>query len=235
MARDYKLALPVLIAVFVGTWIGHSLDFRADDNQNPTSQQRASSSIANTDNNALIARLQQQIQALHSENRLLVQQLQTQSTKPGEQQSSAKPAPNQQLQDQLHALETEKQLRKAEDFSKWIMESQNASAAFNLNKELLHRFEQEPRNPEWAEQQENYYRQLFSDKEALRGFAFRDTQCRSTQCEVTVSISSTEQAQQLLQSMNSTLQDATILVATDEQRGTCKLYIGSHEKGFEFK
>lgn len=235
MAQHYKFGSLLLIAVLTGIWVGDALDSEGNQNQKHTSQQYTASSVASNTNNILIARLQQQIQVLQNEKRQLLQQIKMLSAQPSLQHSSASNTIDQQLQDQLHALETEKQLRKAEEFNKWIMNSQNASATFDLNDELLRRFEQENRNTEWAEQQENHYRQLFNDKEALHGFAFRDTQCRSTQCEVTVGISSAEQAQQLLQSMNSTLQNVTILVATDEQRGTCKLYIGSNEKGFEFK
>jgi len=231
MAQHYKFALVVLIAVLGGTWLGHSFIPVVNENQSNTSQQLTTSSAANIDNNILVERLQQQIQELHHQNRLLLQQLRAQSST---QQTSASSEANPQLQDKLHALEMEKQLRRANDFGRWVMDAQRSNTRFDLNSELSHRFAQESRDPVWAEQQENHYRQLFSSKEELRGFAFRDTQCRSTQCEITVSISNSEQSQQLLQTMSKALQGSAILLATDEQQGTSKLYISSTEKGFEF-
>ncbi len=112
------------------------------------------------------------------------------------------------------------------------MSKQKADKQFDLNNELSRRFEQESVDPIWAEKEENHYRQLFSSKDNLRNFALRDTQCRSTQCEVTFSTSNPEQSFQLLQTISNELQGAEILVATDETYGTSKLYINS-QKGFE--
>lgn len=222
-----------------GVWIGHSLKTGKNENQNTSNQHLAASSARNTDSNILVDQLQQQILVLQNKNRALLQQLQAQSSphtlaQSSEQQTSVSSETNQLLQDKLHALEMEQQLRKANDFGNWVMEAQRSNNRFELNSELSHRFAQENREYVWAEQQENHYRQLFSNKEGLRGFAFRDTECRSTQCEVTVSISNSEQSQQLLRTISLALQDSVVLLATDEQRGISKLYISRSEKGFEF-
>ena len=134
----------------------------------------------------------------------------------------------------LQTLEMEKQQRKANDFDNWIMRSQSSNGQFNLNDELAHRFEQEARDPIWAEQEENHYQQLFSTRDEFREFALRDAQCRNTQCEVTVSTANPEQSLQLLQAINSTREDTEVLVVTDEKSGINKLYISSNKKGFEF-
>lgn len=239
MTQHYKFIMPVLIAVFGGVWIGHSLKTGKNEDQNTSNQHLAASSARNTDNNILVDQLQQQILALQNENRLLLQQLQTQSpphtlTQSSQQHTSISSETNQLLQDKLHALEMERQLRKANDFGNWVMEAQRSNTRFELNGELSHRFAQENREPVWAEQQEIHFRQLFTNKEELRGFAFRDAECRSTQCEITVSVSNSEQSQQLLRTMSTALQDSVVLLAIDEQQGISRLYISSSEKGFEF-
>jgi len=236
MAQHYKFIMPVLIALLGSAWIFHSLKTGKNENQNTSNQHIATSSARNTDNNVLVNQLQQQILALQNENRELLQQLRTQPPShtfiQSEQQTSVSNETNQLLQDKLDALEMEQQLRKANDFGNWIMRSQSTNGQFNLNEELAHRFEQETRDPIWAEQEENRYQQLFRTQDEFREFALRDTQCRNTQCEVTVSTANPEQSHQLLQAINNTLQGAEVLVVTDEQSGISKLYIGS--KGFEF-
>lgn len=234
MSQHYKLILVILVAALGGMWIGYSLD--SDKNKNPdyTSQQ-ASSSVA-TDQ-ALINQLQQQVQQLQSENRQLAQQLHVQThsvDSSSSQRNIDQKNVDRQLHDKLEALEMEKHQRNAEDFGAWALNSQKANPNFNLDKELSNRFQQESRDPVWAEQQENYYQQLFSSQEELRDFALRNAQCRSTQCEVTISVSNSEQSQQLLQTMTRTLQGSVILLSSDDGSGTSKLYIGRDEKSFEF-
>ena len=237
MSQHQKLILVILVTALGGMWIGYSLDSTEDKHQDYTSQYASSSATA-IDNHALITQLQQQVQQLQSDNRQLLQQLQAQSTPQSISSALQKNATaddaEQQLQNKLQALEMEKQQRKADDFGAWAMDSQKVDSNFDVNSELSQRFAQESRDPVWAEQQENHYQQLFSNQEALRDFALRNAECRSTQCEVTVSVTNSEQSRQLLQTMSRALEGSVILVATDEKSSTSKLYIGRDEKSFEF-
>ena len=239
MANAYKPVLALLITAFSSMWIGHSLIASTDDNRCNANQQSGVLAVPDIDDSAFVAKLQQQIQQLQNENGQLQQQLHAQAITPlptnqTEQPSLGSSSSNQLLRDQLHALEIEKQQRKANDFGNWLMKSQSANSQFNLNDELAHRFEQEARDPIWAEQEENRYQQLFNTQDEFREFALRDAQCRNTQCEITVSTANSEQSYLLLQAINNALQDTEVLVATDEQRGISKLYINSDKKGFEF-
>jgi hypothetical protein len=237
LAQQHKLILAILVSALGGMWIGYSLDSGSRDykDQRYTSQHATSSAIT-TD--TLNTQLQQQIQQLQSDNSQLLQQLQAQSTQQTTsstlQQNAKADDVDQQLHNKLQDLEMEKQQRKADDFGAWAMDSQKANRNFDVNSELSQRFAQESRDPVWAEQQENHYQQLFSNQEELRDFALRNAECRSTQCEVTVSVSNSEQSQQLLQTMSRALQGSVVLVATDEKSSTSKLYIGRDEKSFEF-
>lgn len=236
MVQHRKYYLPMLIALLGGTWIGHSL---SSSTHNTDSHHQIAVSSSEVDNKSLIAGLQQQVQDLKDKNHQLTQLLHARASEspalsPSTDQQKNITDTNQQLKNKLIELEIEQQLRKANDFGNWIMRSQNSNSQFNLNDELAHRFEQETRDPIWAEQEENHYQQLFSTRDEFREFALRDAQCRNTQCEVTVSTANPEQSHQLLQAINNTLQGSEVLVATDEQSGISKLYISNNKKGFEF-
>lgn len=186
-----------------------------------------------------IAALQKSIGQLQLEN----QRLQTLLAGHSQQPTAANAAPNpntteQQLQAQLQQLEMEQQLQQANQFSDWILNAQQDNPAFNLNQTLAQNFDQELRDPDWADTQEHHYRNLFSDSTELAEFALRDSQCKSRQCELTVSIGSQEQADQLLEKMNRLLaaqnKKAALVVATEPQTGTSKLYISENPKSFEF-
>jgi hypothetical protein len=235
VSQHQKLILVILVSLLGGMWIGYSLDSGEYKDQRFTSQHAATSTTA-SDN--LITQLLQQVQQLQSDNRQLLQQLQAKSTQETTssalQQNAKADGVDQQLHNKLQALEMEKQQRKADDFGAWVINSQKENSRFDLNNELSLRFEQETRDQVWAEQQENHYQQLFSNQEELRDFALRTAECRSTQCEVTVSVSNSEQSQQLLETMTHALQGSVVLIATDEKSGTSKLYIGRDEESFEF-
>lgn len=222
----------VAITALVSLWLGAQFAPATPTYlEQASAPQPSATSVTRDDTEKLIATLQQRIELLQRENqRLSLQQnLPLEKASP---QPAATTADVKQFKDQINSLEIEKQKRKANDVNDWIMNKQKSSEQFNVNAELSRRFEQESIDPIWAEKQENYYRQLFSSKDSLHDFALRDAQCRSTQCEVTFSISSPEQSFQLLQTISNELQGTEILVATDKTQGTSKLYISS-QKGFE--
>lgn len=237
MALPYKLALIAIAAVFAGIGLGQKFEF--DTHNKVTTNQQSTTLPANiTDSSSETFQLQQQIRQLQAENQQLKKQLQIQHVNP----PSAQPATQvnvtgDEIATRLQTLEMEKQQRKATDIINWVMQSHNADSNFDLNNELLRRFEQENRDPAWAEQQEGHYRQLFSEQSELQGIALRDTQCRSTQCEITIGISNIEQSNQLLQTISSSLaadgQPVAIMIATDESRGISRLYISNNENSFE--
>lgn len=240
MAQHYKLVLVIITAVLGGIWLGQSFDIK---NKVGTSQPVIASSENIASQSSAFIQLQQQIHQLRDENHQLKKQLQinaihSSSAQPANIEVAGADATAKKLTARLQTLEMEKQQRKATDVINWIVQSQNTNHNFDLNNELLARFEQENHDPVWAEQQESQYRQLFSNNKELQGIALRNTQCRSSQCEITIGISSTEQSNQLLQTMNKVLSDGdhpvAIMVATDERSGTSKFYISNNEDSLNF-
>lgn len=78
---------------------------------------------------------------------------------------------------------------------------------------------------------------LFSEQQKLSGYALTATQCRSTQCELTISITNTDQANQLLVDIASALQEQNqypFMVATpDQQQGNTKIYVTKATESFD--
>lgn len=231
------LAITAVASLWLGMRLAASIPVYSDPAhaENTSLQQASTQPDDNRNAEQLIADLQRNIDVLRNENQRLSLQIHDQSLAQTTQHSASAttPAGVVQLKDQIDSLEREKQERKANDVNNWIINKQKTDKQFDINTELSRRFEQESIDPLWAEQQENHYRQLFGAQDKLRNFALRDTQCRSTQCEVTFSISSPEQSVQLLQTISSDLKGSEILVATDANQGISKLYISSDQKGFE--
>lgn len=240
MTRPYKFPLiqfitALAITAVVSVWLGVQLAPSISAHSKPiTAQPLSALPATNQDTEKLIVTLQERINLLQNENQRLSSQLQNQALAKVSPQPEpvAITADTAQLKEKIDSLEMEKQQRKASDVNAWIMNKQKADKQFDLSDELSRRFEQESVDPVWAEKEESHYRQLFSSKDSFRNFALRDTQCRSTQCEVTFSTSNSEQSFQLLQTISTELQGSEVLIATDETHGTSKLYINS-QKGFE--
>jgi hypothetical protein len=150
-------------------------------------------------------------------------------TQPTEQ--SNEPAPVNQLQDGqlLHA---------SENFNSWLVTGHKERGSFNLHDEMQRRFDAESVDHDWAEAQEQEYLTLFSQSPELAGLALRETQCRTRQCALTISISDINQANELLEKMTKTLQQKKqypLIIATpDEKQGITTLYIGKEANSFEF-
>lgn len=241
MVQRYKLVSIAITATLIGIWIGKTIDTKSNKTDiNPT----ITSVYGNTTSqpHALI-QLQHQVTQLKADNHLLREQLQA-ITAPSsfvaadDINTKNEDAIAIEAASRLQKLEMEQQQRKAANLVNWITQSQKSNRTFDLNNKLLRRFEHQNRDPAWAEQQENHYRQLFASNNELRGIALRNTECRSDQCEVTVGIENLEQSNQLLQTMNKTLANSenpvAIMVATDERTGISKFYISNNEDSFEF-
>lgn len=188
-----------------------------------------------------MAELTQTITHLQQENNRLHQLLENQPTQNTAPIIQAAVIPNEtqdQLQNQLQQLEMEKQLRIANDFNNRIMQAQHNNPHFNLNDALAQGFKNEQRDPQWADEQENTYRNLFNDTAELADFALRNSQCKKNQCELTVSINSIEQSDQLLEEMKKALaannKQAVIVIAPDAQAGISRLYLSDDATSFEF-
>lgn len=241
MAQALKTLAIAVTSAFIGACIAGYVNEQKID----ASAQQLRERVAKLDEE--LAQLQQNNTQLHlllgskdfnpltnSKTSSAVQSLnptQTTEAQPLPIKKSTESAASTQLQD-------EQLLLKSESFGKWLANTLKEKGSFNLQAEMQHRFEAETVNHEWAEAQEQEYLTLFDNSPELAGLALRETQCRSQQCALTVSISDINQANTLLEKMTATLKQQNkypIIIATpDEQRGVTTLYIGKDANSFEF-
>lgn len=188
--------------------------------------------------------LNEKIAQLQQENRQLNAQLKQQNVLP----SPALTQTTEKLQHQPTAdhnssspeklVADEQLLRTSENFSDWLANAHKENGSFNLHEEMQRRFDAETIDHDWAEAQEQEYLTLFSQSPEFAGLALRETQCRTRQCALTISISDIGQANALLEKMTKTLQQKKqypmIIATPDEQRGITTLYIGKDATSFEF-
>lgn len=191
-----------------------------------------------------IALLDAEIAQLQKENNQLSIQLEQKNSVPSSPPSPVAREPQHQPAVDKTASSPEKPaadeqlLRTSENFSNWLANSHKETGSFNLHDEMQRRFAAESIDPDWAETQEQEYLTLFSQSPELAGLALRETQCRTQQCALTISISDISHANTLLEKMTKTLQHKNrhpLIIATpDEQQGITTLYIGKDETSFDF-
>lgn len=243
MAQLKSLLLTAVVAALGGAYAQHLFTPLERTVATDTKAAALDNSAANSaDNCSQVAyaaeRVNAQLQKELADLQAKHQQLLTQTSAKPQAIAANQSEAQQQLQQQLRELEMEKQLRKANDFTTWLQKSQEADPEFNLNDTLAQRFAKEQRDPQWADAQENQYRDLFSDTPELAGFALTNSQCKTRQCELTLSVANLTQSDQLVTKMNEVLagnnKSAMILVAADANTGTTKLYISEDPTSFEF-
>lgn len=233
MTRQIKLAVTVLISAITGAYLGF--------NFNSPTQPLHTHQTTTTDSELA---LYSTIQRLEDENKALRQRLAMHRVSAKSSAITTAPLAGKELADNpqnapiTHAVPSSEHFAPSENFSRWLEQKNTSSPDFNLDDEMRRRFDAEEIDPDWAETQASEYASLFIDSEELSGFAFKDAQCKSTQCAISVGITNIEQANQLVEKISTVLkhqqQYPLIISVPDTQRGTSTVYIGKGTNSFEF-
>lgn len=230
MTQSLKIILLAAVSAFAGAYIAdHFGDIKLD-----TSQRNAEHLVA-------------RITELQGENEQLISLLNNKKfnrTTISDVATNTQPGPPTPSTDQFDKTASENQsqddqvLQTSEKFSNWLEKANSKNESFNLREEMRRRFDAETIDHHWAGDQEQKYLTLFSQNPELTGLALRETQCRTQQCALTISIRDIGQANELLEKMTKALQQQKqypLIIATpDEQRGITTLYIGKDASSFEF-
>jgi hypothetical protein len=155
------------------------------------------------------------------------------------QQSSSSLAVTQQVtQQQLDAVKTEYEFKqRSEAFTQWLTKNQESKPWFDLGIEMGGRFEAEEADYSWSLAEEAHLQSLFSQAPALAGVALKSTRCKSTQCQITISVMDQEHANETAMTISQVLgsEGATqIIIDNQVQKGEAIFYVARNEKGFEF-
>ena len=144
----------------------------------------------------------------------------------------------QSMQEQMNALKAEYELKqRAEGFTQWLIKNQQEKAWFDLGIEMRGRFDAEETDHTWALEQESHLQSLFSQVPTLAGIALKSTHCKSTQCQITISVMDNDHANETAMAISQVLSRegaAQIIIDNQAQQGEAILYVARNEKGFEF-
>ena len=145
---------------------------------------------------------------------------------------------NLSAQEQIDAVKAEYELKeRSEKFTEWLTKNQKEKPWFDLGVEMRGRFEAEERDYNWASAEENRIQSLFTQKEALAGIAVKSTNCKTTQCEITVSVLNQDHANEMAMAITQVLgaeNFSQIIIDNQAQQGESIFYVARGEKGFEF-
>lgn len=155
------------------------------------------------------------------------------------QRSSSSSAVTQQVtQQQLDAVKTEYEFKqRSEAFTQWLTKNQQEKAWFDLGVEMGGRFDAEEADYSWSLAEEAHLQSLFSQAPALAGVALKSTRCKSTQCQITISVMDQNHANETAMAISQTLGDegaTQIIIDNQIQKGEAIFYVARNEKGFEF-
>lgn len=154
------------------------------------------------------------------------------------QQSSSPLAATQQItQQQLDAVKTEYEFKQRSDaFTQWLTKNQESKPWFDLGVEMGGRFDAEEADYSWSLAEEAHLQSLFSQAPALAGVALKSTRCKSTQCQITISVMDQNHANETAMAISQTLGGegvTQIIIDNQVQKGEAIFYVARNEKGFE--
>ena len=155
------------------------------------------------------------------------------------QQKNSLPAPliNQATQSEIDAIKAEYEIeQRAESFVHSLTKSREASPWSDLGGEMRERFAAEGIDYEWASREESHIQSLFLQKDELSGLAIKSTTCKSTQCQITVSVMNQHHANEVATTITKVLgaeKFVQIIIDNKAQQGESIFYVARDGKGFE--
>jgi hypothetical protein len=145
---------------------------------------------------------------------------------------------SQTTQEQIDAIKAEYELKqRSEKFTDWLIKNQKEKAWFDLGVEMRGRFDAEERDYNWANAEEGSLQSLFAQEQALAGIALKSTTCKSTQCQITISVLDQDHANETAMIISNVLGGknfSQIIIDSQVQQGEAIFYVSRNEKGFEF-
>lgn len=126
---------------------------------------------------------------------------------------------------------------RASSFTNWLTKNQQEKPWFDLGSEMRGRFDAEETDYNWASAEEGRIQSLFTRQQSLAGIAVKSTTCKSTQCQITISVMDQDHANEMAMTLTKVLSSekfSQIIIDSQAQQGETILYVARNEKGFEF-
>lgn len=145
---------------------------------------------------------------------------------------------DQSAQHQIDAIKADYEFRqRSESFTHWLIKNQETKSWFDLGNEMRERFDAEEIDHIWANNEEGHLQSIFMQKQELAGIAVKSTTCRSTKCQITISVADHDHANETSMAIIEALSAekfSHIIIDSQVQQGETIFYVSSNEKGFEF-
>ncbi len=126
---------------------------------------------------------------------------------------------------------------RASSFTNWLTKNHQEKPWFDLGIEMRGRFDAEETDYNWASAEEGHIQSLFVQQQTLAGIAVKSTTCKSTQCQITISVMDQDHANETAMTITRVLSGenfSQIIIDSQVQQGETILYVARNEKGFEF-
>lgn len=150
-----------------------------------------------------------------------------------EQSNSSQPS-----RQQIDAIKAQYEAeQRSEKFTDWL-KNQKDKPWFDLGVEMNGRFAAEETDYSWAAAEEEYLQTLFVQESALAGIALKSTSCKSTQCQIKVSVMDQDHANETAMAISKAIssnKSTQIIIDNKATQGEAIFYVSRNEKGFEFK
>jgi hypothetical protein len=151
-----------------------------------------------------------------------------------EQSNSGQPS-----QQQIDAIKAQYEAgQRSEKFTDWLTKNQKDKPWFDLGVEMNGRFAAEETDYSWAAAEEEYLQTLFVQEPALAGIALKSTSCKSTQCQIKVSVIDQDHANETAMAISKVIssnKSTQIIIDNKATQGEAIFYVSRNEKGFELK
>ncbi|MDO3383041.1 hypothetical protein [Gilvimarinus algae] len=164
---------------------------------------------------------------------------------PAQKQSTASERTEEKLleqqrlsQENIESIKTRHELeKKSKEFVTWLTDQQEDKPWFDLGSEMRKRFDAEEKDFTWAIEEENRIHNLFYSNENLSDIALKSATCKSTQCQLVVSVVSQDHANEISMALTQELAAANfsqIIINNEIDHGEALYYLSSDQKGFGF-
>lgn len=143
----------------------------------------------------------------------------------------------QSSQQQIDAIKAQYEAeQRSAKFTDWLTKNQKDKPWFDLGVEMSGRFAAEETDYSWASAEEENLQTLFVQESALAGIALKSTSCKSTQCQITVSVMDQDHANETAMAITKVVgshKATQIIIDNNVKQGEAIFYVSRNEKGFE--
>lgn len=218
--------LSIVVAVGAGYWAGKNS--HAPDASAITSIAVEREVVASSTSSKISPNFPEAQQQPHKTVAAIKQQLPSDPEQSNFSQSS---------QQQIAAIKAQYEVeQRSAKFTNWLTKNQNDKPWFDLGAEMSGRFAAEETDYSWAAAEEENLQTLFVQESDLAGIALKSTACKSTQCQITVSVMDQDHANETAMAISKVIgshKSTQIIIDSNVKKGEAIFYVSRNEKGFE--